>query len=150
MWPLHEPEILAPWRLHDAARYQAGLPWDNSLVQVAAHATRRSPLLEQVRPLLEQVSPFGHAVADTLDPRSAAARWSVLDVADPTAVGRRLVDVPTLQDALIEVADRVPAAGEIVGPAGFLDRLVGIAACSPMRLRKAYRRGNRSGTSTGS
>ena len=126
LWPLHEPEILAPWRLHDAARYQAGLPWDNSLVQVAAHAIRgASPLLEQVRPLLEQVSPFGHAVADTLDPRSAAARGvSVLDVADPTAVGRRLVDVPTLQDALIEVADRVPAAGEIVGPAGFLDRLV--------------------------
>ena len=28
LWPLHEPEILAPWRLHDAARYQAGLPWD--------------------------------------------------------------------------------------------------------------------------
>ena len=38
LWPLHEPEILAPWRLHDAARYQAGLPWDDSLVQVAAHA----------------------------------------------------------------------------------------------------------------
>ena len=31
IWPLHEPEILAPWRLHDAARYEAGLPWDNSL-----------------------------------------------------------------------------------------------------------------------
>ena len=23
LWPLHEPEILAPWRLHDAARYRA-------------------------------------------------------------------------------------------------------------------------------
>ena len=70
LWPLHEPEILVPWRLHDAARYQAGLPWDDSLVQVAAHAIRgASPLLEQVRPLLEQVAPFAHAVADTLDPR---------------------------------------------------------------------------------
>src|SRR5262245_23135783 len=126
LWPLHEPEILAPWRLHDAARYQAGLPWDNSLIQVAAHAIRgASPLLEQARPLLEQVSPFGHAVADTLDPRSPrAGDVSVLNIVDPTSMGRRLVDVPTLQDALIEVADRVPAAGEIVGPAGFLDRLV--------------------------
>ena len=59
IWPLHEPEILAPWRLHDAARYAAGLPWDNSLMQVAAHAIRgASPLLEQARPLLEKVAPF--------------------------------------------------------------------------------------------
>ena len=123
LWPLHEPEILLPWRLHDAARYQAGLPWDASLAQVAAHALRGgSPLLEQARPLLELVSPFTHAVADTLDPR--ADDVSVLDVVDPTTMGRRLVDVPTLQDVLIKVADTVPAAGEIVGPAGFLDRLV--------------------------
>ena len=123
LWPLHEPEILQPWRLHDAARYQVGLPWDASLVQVAAHALRGgSPLLEQVRPLLELVSPFTHAIADTLDPR--ADDVSVLDVVDPTTMGRRLLDVPTLQDVLIKVADRVPAAGEIVGPAGFLDRLV--------------------------
>jgi hypothetical protein len=40
VWPLHEPEILAPWRLYDAARYEAGLPWDDSLIQVAAHAIR--------------------------------------------------------------------------------------------------------------
>ena len=48
----------------------------------------------------------------------------VLDTVDPATMGRRLVDVPTLQDALIKVADTVPFAGEIVGPAGFLDRLV--------------------------
>ena len=49
------PKFSRPWRLHDAARYKAGLPWDNSLMQVAAHAIRgASPLLEQARPLLEQ------------------------------------------------------------------------------------------------
>ena len=59
LWPLHEPEILQPWRLYDAARYKAGLPWDNSLVQVAAQAIRgASPLLERARPLLEHVAPF--------------------------------------------------------------------------------------------
>jgi geranylgeranyl pyrophosphate synthase len=126
LWPLHEPEVLAPWRLYDAARYQAGLPWDHSLVQVAAHAIRgASPLLEQARPLLEQVAPFGHTIADTLDPRSAAAGdVGLLDIVDPTAAGRHLVDVPTLQDVLIKAVDDVPAAGDIVGPAGFLDRLV--------------------------
>jgi len=126
LWPLHEPEILVPWRLHDAVRYQAGLPWDASLAQVAAHALRgASPLLEQASSLLEQVSPFTHAVADTLDSHSAAADdVGALDAVDPATMARRLVDVPTLQDALIKVADTVPLAGEIVGPAGFLDRLV--------------------------
>src|SRR5205823_14624737 len=99
---------------------------DLSLVQVAAQALRgASPLLEQVRPLLEQVAPFGHAIANTLDPpRAATGDASVLDIVDPTAIGRRVVDVPTLQDVLIEAADTVPGAGGIVGPAGFLDRLI--------------------------
>jgi geranylgeranyl pyrophosphate synthase/uncharacterized protein with NAD-binding domain and iron-sulfur cluster len=126
LWPLYEPEVLAPWRLYDAARYQAGLPWDHSLVQVAAHAIRgASPLLEQARPLLERVAPFGHAVADTLDaPGAPAGAASALNIVDPAGTGRRLVDVPTLQDVLIRTVDDVPAAGDIVGPAGFLDRLV--------------------------
>ena len=65
MWPLHEPEILAPWRLHDAARYGPGLPWDDSLMQVAAQAIRgASPLLEQARPLLEAVTPFVNLAAE--------------------------------------------------------------------------------------
>jgi geranylgeranyl pyrophosphate synthase/uncharacterized protein with NAD-binding domain and iron-sulfur cluster len=125
VWPLHEPEILLPWRLHDAARYQAGLPWDNSLVQVAAHGIRgASPLLEQARPLLEHVAPFARTIAGTLDPHSGAVEdLSVLDIVDPT-VERRLADLPTPQDALLEIADTVPAAGDIVGPAGFLERLV--------------------------
>src|SRR6202041_3105165 len=68
VWPLHEPEILQPWRLYDAARYQAGLPWDTSLVQVAGHAIRgASPLLERARPLLENVAPFANAAASALD-----------------------------------------------------------------------------------
>ncbi len=59
MWPLYEPEILEPWRLYDAARYQAGLPWDNSLVEVATRAIGgASPLLEQARALFENVTPF--------------------------------------------------------------------------------------------
>ena len=71
VWPLHEPEILAPWRLYDAARYQAGLPWDNSLVQVAAHAIRgASPLLEQAAPIARTgMRRSAMPLADTLDPR---------------------------------------------------------------------------------
>lgn len=31
LWPLHEPDLLAPWRANDQLRYDAGLPWDGSL-----------------------------------------------------------------------------------------------------------------------
>jgi hypothetical protein len=59
---------MAPWRLHDAARYQAGLPWDDTLMQLAAQAIRgASPLLEQARPLLEKETPFVKLVTDALE-----------------------------------------------------------------------------------
>ena len=68
VWPLHEargPRTMAAARRR---AIEAGLPWDDSLMQVAAHAMRgASPLLEQVRPLLEQVAPFVNAVAGALD-----------------------------------------------------------------------------------
>ena len=101
-----------------------GLPWDDSLVQVAAHAIRgASPLLEQARPLLEQVAPFVNPVADALD-LSDGAMEDVSDVrtVDPT-VKRGSAYVPTPQYTLLDIADAVPGAGDLVGPAGFLERL---------------------------
>jgi hypothetical protein len=123
VWPLHEPEILAPWRLHDAARYQAGLPWDDSLTQVAAHAIRgASPLLDQARPLLEMVAPLVNPVANALDLTDAAIEdVSEVRTVAPTA-SRASTFVPKPQYAS-NIADIVPGAGDIVGPAGFLDRL---------------------------
>ena len=87
LWQLHEPEILAPWRLHDAARFKAGLPWDDLLMQVAAHTLRgASPLLDQVRPLLEQVAPFVYSVADALDLADGVIEDpSTVRTVDPTA-----------------------------------------------------------------
>jgi uncharacterized protein with NAD-binding domain and iron-sulfur cluster len=32
LWPLHEPALLAPWRWHDKARFDKGLPWDGHLL----------------------------------------------------------------------------------------------------------------------
>jgi len=31
VWNLHEPEFLAPWRIHDRTRFDAGLPWNGTL-----------------------------------------------------------------------------------------------------------------------
>jgi hypothetical protein len=38
LWDLHEPELLEPWRANDRARYQQGLPWDDTGVRLALSA----------------------------------------------------------------------------------------------------------------
>ena len=40
LWPLHEPEIFAPWRALDKLRYQQGLPWDDTWVVLGLSAQR--------------------------------------------------------------------------------------------------------------
>ena len=124
LWPLHEPEILQPWRLYDAARYQAGLPWDNSLVQVAAHAMRgASPILERARPLLEHVAPFADAAASALDLGDRALPdVRELSAADPVAI-RELAGLSAPQAAMLKVAEPLAGASDVLGPAGFLERL---------------------------
>ena len=121
VWPLHEPEVLAPFRLHDKARYEAGLPWDASLMQLAAHAiSAAGPLLELAGPLLAQMAPFVIPVADALD-ASDGAMENVSEVRDidPT-VQRGSAYVPTADAAFI---DAVPGASALLGPAGFSERL---------------------------
>jgi geranylgeranyl pyrophosphate synthase/uncharacterized protein with NAD-binding domain and iron-sulfur cluster len=124
VWQLYEPEILAPWRLHDAARYKAGLPWDDSLMQVAAHALSGvSPMLEQVRPLLANVTPFLLPVADALDMTDGILEHPTeVSTVDPTE-RRGAAYVPKPEYALHDVAGVLPSHSGGVGPAGFLERL---------------------------
>jgi len=124
LWPLHEPEVLEPWRLYDAARYQAGQPWDRSLTQVASHALRgASPLLEQARPLVENVAPYLNAAAGALE-QSDRALPNVRELlaADPVEI-RRLVKLSEPGSETEKIAKPLSAASEIFGPAGFLERL---------------------------
>jgi hypothetical protein len=58
--------------------------------------------------------------------------------------------VPTPQYTLLDIADALPGAGDLVGPAGFLERLGWYRDMLATRSRPASRRGNRSGTSMGS
>jgi geranylgeranyl pyrophosphate synthase/uncharacterized protein with NAD-binding domain and iron-sulfur cluster len=123
VWPLQAPEVLAPWRLHDAARYRAGLPWDDSLMQVAAHAIRSaSPLLEQARPLLEEVAPFVSRAADALE-RSEGTVPGVTELSRRGAmVNSGSADAPRLEPEAM-IVGAAPVAGDGAGPAGFLERL---------------------------
>ncbi len=121
LWPLHEPDILQPWRLYDAARYKAGLPWDNSLVQVAAQAIRgASPLLERARPLIEHVAPFLNTAAGVLE----AGDRVLPDVRELSAGDsveiRRFAGLSAPQAAMLEP---LSGASGVLGPAGFLERL---------------------------
>jgi uncharacterized protein with NAD-binding domain and iron-sulfur cluster len=121
LWPLHEPEILAPWRLHDAARYAAGLPWDDSLMQVAAHAIRgASPLLEQARALLEAVAPFVKPLADVLDSTDGLIEnVDEVRTIDPAAKpGAAYVPKP-IYDSVV-TTHALPNV-DVAGPIGFLD-----------------------------
>jgi geranylgeranyl pyrophosphate synthase/uncharacterized protein with NAD-binding domain and iron-sulfur cluster len=153
LWPLHEPEVLAPWRLYDAGRYAAGMPWDASLMEVAAQAIRgASPQLDQARRLLETAVPFVNPIADAFDSTDGAMEnTSELRTVDPTTK-RGAAYVPKLQyasgDAVPNVgdvigtveaatkrsvgyapepqfapADTVPRVGNVPGPTGFLERL---------------------------
>ena len=114
LWPLHQPEILVPLQRHDAARYAAGLPWDDRLTRIAVEAVRRaSPLLAQVTPLLERVSPYVSPVAAKVEPRD-------LSIKELTPVG------PAAQGADGGPPGDLTAAGVaggVAGPADFLERL---------------------------
>ena len=124
LWPLHDPEILAPWRAHDAARWRAGQPWDATLLPLAAQAlSTASPLLAQAAPLLLATKPVVSAVADALE-RSGGVLEDTREVRDidPT-IQRGSAYRMTPQYPELDLADGLPGAGDWVGPAGFADRL---------------------------
>jgi geranylgeranyl pyrophosphate synthase/uncharacterized protein with NAD-binding domain and iron-sulfur cluster len=124
LWPLHEPEILQPWRLYDAARYRAGLPWDDSLVQIAAHAMRgASPLLDAARPLVEYVAPFANALAGELERGDRALpNLRELSAADPVEI-RRFAGLSAPHAEMLKIAEPLSGPSEVLGPGGFLERL---------------------------
>ena len=124
IWPFYEPEILAPWRLHDAARLSAGLPWDDLLMQIAAHALQgASPLLEQARPWLEKVAPFASRVAEALDLADDAGIGAVqVRTIDPIA--KRITGNSLVPSYGTPNAPRETAYGSSAGPAEFTERLV--------------------------
>jgi geranylgeranyl pyrophosphate synthase/uncharacterized protein with NAD-binding domain and iron-sulfur cluster len=124
VWPLHEPDVLAPWRLYDAARYERGLHWDDSSTQVAAHVLRgASPLLEEASAMIPLVEPVATPVADTLGLVDSTAKdIGEIRTIDPTVKVGSAYE-PTPQDVLLDLADTVPGAGDVVGPAGFVQRL---------------------------
>jgi geranylgeranyl pyrophosphate synthase len=121
VWPLHEPEILAPFRAHDAVRYQAGLPWDDSQMQYLAMALKgASPLLAQASGLVSGISPFIAPVATALEATTGVMAGVVKTFHLDPLVKAHSDYVATPETTVLDV---VPGASAAFGPAGFMDRL---------------------------
>ena len=119
VWPLQQPEILVPLQQHDAARYAAGLPWDDTLTQVAVEAVRgASPLLAQVTPLLEDAwRRYVSRAADALE-RSEGTVPGVTELSRRGAmVSSGSADAPRLEPEAM-IVGAAPVAGDVAGPAG--------------------------------
>jgi geranylgeranyl pyrophosphate synthase/uncharacterized protein with NAD-binding domain and iron-sulfur cluster len=113
VWPLRQPEVLAPFRQHDAARYAAGLPWDDTMTNIAVEAvSRASPLIAPLAPLLANIEPFVPA-ATTVDTRDLPLGAT----AGPPALGN-LGSAPANFPL-----DAAIAGGDVAGPTDFLERL---------------------------
>ena len=124
IWPLHELELLAPWRLYDADRFRAGLPWDPTLVDVAGLALAGSGALAHLRPLIVAATPFLAPVAAALDPSpEAVAAVAQTDFAE-TPLEHVLVAAPDIEDQAAGLYGVAPGHEEALGPGGFVDRIV--------------------------
>jgi hypothetical protein len=124
LWPLHEPEILAPWRLYDAERFKAGLPWDATLTGVAARFLTGSELLDKIRPLMETAAPYLRPVVEALNPSERTIEAATASNAADAPFERLLVEVPALEDQLAGLSSQPPGAGEILSPGGFVERMI--------------------------
>src|SRR5262249_37337062 len=95
-------------------------PWDDSLMQIAAHAIRgASPLLEQARLLLEAVAPFVNPVADALDSTESVDEVRTTDPAAKPGAAYVPKPIYGSEGTVYEL----PGAINVAGPTGFLDRL---------------------------
>jgi geranylgeranyl pyrophosphate synthase len=121
IWPLEEPEALAPLRQYDALRFGLGLGWDANLTAVAAAGVGAAdPLLQPVAQTISSVAPPAPQVqqlADRFDqdlPDQAGdgvARSIGGGAQELRGVAGPPPDGPS------------PPAGRDSGPVGFADRL---------------------------
>jgi uncharacterized protein with NAD-binding domain and iron-sulfur cluster len=103
LWPLHEPEVLAPWRAYDRLRFRQGLPWDDRLTGVAdlvlsvAEGTR-SLLAEGGGPIdaLQALERSGRELAGIARTEIAGANGAALPDLQPRGDGAGL---PSLEAA---------------------------------------------------
>ena len=132
LWKLHEPEIFAPWRALDLARYQQGLPWDDTLVvlglalldvgQEAVYALQRRA--ESRRDILGAAGTQPAAIKELIFPLTGGvSRGSSSELAQTmTALIQKAAQLVAVRAAEAEAAARVSTgqagAARAPGPLG--------------------------------
>jgi len=132
LWKLHEPEIFAPWRALDLARYQQGLPWDDTLVvlglalldvgQEAVYALERRA--ESRRDILGAAGTQPAAIKELIFPLTGGvSRGSSSELAQTmTALIQKAAQLVAVRAAEAEAAARVSTgqagAARAPGPLG--------------------------------
>ncbi|MGI9181926.1 MAG: FAD-dependent oxidoreductase [Longimicrobiaceae bacterium] len=125
VWPLEEPAVLAPLRQYDAARFAAGLPWDASLLDVAAAGlSAAGPLLAPLPALIAAVQPVATPAL-----RSAQEAVDAVEGALPIEAveAATLHAAAALRDAALPLfrtgTSVEPESDTQAGPPGFAERL---------------------------
>ena len=139
IWPLHEPLALAPLRLHDAARYANGEPWDAGLMREATSVLQGAdPALAPIAQALGAVTPvlvhaqskidaFEHSFPEASKENVAQKLQEQLQVLRDSTEAR--IPVAKMEDAVIQavrsrsdgIASTAPSAD--AGPRSFAERL---------------------------
>lgn len=103
VWPLHEPELFAPWREFDFIRYSRGLPWDDTFVRVGMSA---ASLADRAIQALESGSEE-HAVSgsrpSTLALPHQAAIWAANQYAESGTVSDLRRDATDVVERLVRL-----------------------------------------------
>jgi len=138
IWPLEEPIALEPLRRYDQARFEQGLPWDGSLVDLGELGIQvADPALAMVPKLAAAVAPFVPPLAQAEHELAAVDRQAPLRVPTPilNTASTVLTGTPIIApddfvrpDAGTEgnpaaASSAVTSSAAEVGPSGFSDRL---------------------------
>ena len=125
LWKLHEPEIFAPWRALDRMRYQQGLPWDDTLVQLGLAALNLGQeavyALERATEARSDVSGTGGmppaAIEHLLYPLTGgSSRGSSSELGQTTmALVQTVIQLVALRSAETEAAARGVSARGVTG-----------------------------------
>lgn len=106
VWPLEEPLVLEPLRRYDLARFEQGLPWDSSLVDLATLGIEVAhPAVSEIPALAAAVAPFVPEV------QRAEAALTEIDRDVPVRIPEPLLDTAAIAVTGLPVgADPVESA----------------------------------------
>jgi geranylgeranyl pyrophosphate synthase/uncharacterized protein with NAD-binding domain and iron-sulfur cluster len=146
IWPLEEPLLLEPLRRYDSARFEQGLVWDHTLVDLASVGMQLADplsaavleLASLVDPVVPEVLAVEGVFSDIEGGRGSRLPTSLSLVTAPVTAGVPLAgsDPAALDDDTVRAGGDVDRIVESTGPTGFQERLAWYRATVIDRLHE--------------